>query len=410
MVTSISERGQTGKGSRVFLTIFFFIFFAVGCGIFYPFFIQPALKIIEAKEWDRVQAVVQSSHVESHAGDDSTTYSVEITYTYQIRGETYTSDRYSFMGGSSSGYSGKKEIVDQHPPGKRIWCYVNPEDPYEAVLERGFTATMFFGLIPLIFVMVGAGGMYFTWRGSGKSKRTPLESTMATGEMRPGIVVPEEPWLPRLLHRANTLPSGEVVLESQVSPMTKVIGTLIFALIWNGIVSIFLVDVVQGWMRGRPDWFATIFLTPFLLIGIGCFVMMGYFILALANPRPKLIVNSLAVPLGGRLQLRWELSGKVEKVSDLKISLQGTEEARYRRGTSTYTDREKFYSQEISHVVPPNDMRQGRATVEIPEETMHSFEGGYNKILWSIEVHGDIKNWPDIKEEFPIIILPPQGS
>jgi hypothetical protein len=37
---------------------------------------------------------------------------------------------------------------------------------------------------------------------------------------------------------------------------------------------------------------------------------------------------------------------------------------------------------------------------------MHSFEAGHNKIIWSLRVHGDIYRWPDVKDEYPIVVLP----
>jgi hypothetical protein len=63
------------------------------------------------------------------------------------------------MGGSSSGHSGKANIVRQHPPGQKTVCYMNPTDASEAVLERGFTRDMWWGAVPLLFVLIGAGGI-----------------------------------------------------------------------------------------------------------------------------------------------------------------------------------------------------------------------------------------------------------
>lgn len=37
---------------------------------------------------------------------------------------------------------------------------------------------------------------------------------------------------------------------------------------------------------------------------------------------------------------------------------------------------------------------------------MHSFEADNNKILWNLDVHGDIKKWPDVKESFKITVVP----
>ncbi|MBK8000332.1 MAG: DUF3592 domain-containing protein [Verrucomicrobia bacterium] len=71
----------------------------------------------------------------------STTYSVDVLYSYEFNGREYRSNRYGFMTGSSSGYKGKAEIAARYQPGAKSTCYVNPADPLEAVLHRGFTAT-----------------------------------------------------------------------------------------------------------------------------------------------------------------------------------------------------------------------------------------------------------------------------
>jgi hypothetical protein len=37
---------------------------------------------------------------------------------------------------------------------------------------------------------------------------------------------------------------------------------------------------------------------------------------------------------------------------------------------------------------------------------MHSFAAPNNKIVWTIEVHGHIAGWPDVKEEYELKVTP----
>ena len=60
---------------------------------------------------EKVDMMVVSSKVKSHDSDDGTTYSPYIAYRYEVSGEEFFGDQLSFMGGSSSGYAGKAEIV-----------------------------------------------------------------------------------------------------------------------------------------------------------------------------------------------------------------------------------------------------------------------------------------------------------
>ena len=161
---------------------------------------------------------------------------------------------------------------------------------------------------------------------------------------------------------------------------------------------------------GGAPWFLTLFLVPFVLVGLGMLGAIGYFFLALFNPRPTLRVSSSAVPLGGAVELRWELDGQVHRVRRLEVALEGREEAQYQRGTSTVTDREDFARLPIAAVTDPLGMARGETAFTIPTDTMHSFASENNKIVWHLCVHGDIRMWPDVKEEFAFTVLPASSA
>jgi hypothetical protein len=52
----------------------------------------------------------------------------------------------------------------------------------------------------------------------------------------------------------------------------------------------------------------------------------------------------------------------------------------------------------------------GQTRFTIPRDTMHSFTSSNNKIIWMLHLSGDIKRWPNIKEEFEIVIRPMSRS
>jgi hypothetical protein len=84
---------------------------------------------------------------------------VDILFAYQAQGREFRSNRYNFLGGSSSGRRGKAAIVQRFRAGTKGVCFVNPQDPFEAVLDRGFTGGMWFGLIPGVFFVIGLAGI-----------------------------------------------------------------------------------------------------------------------------------------------------------------------------------------------------------------------------------------------------------
>jgi len=196
------------------------------------------------------------------------------------------------------------------------------------------------------------------------------------------------------------------MLKPSASPLAKLIGSVCVAAFWNGIVSVFVYQAWQGWRHGHSEWFLSVFLIPFVVIGLVMIGAVVYFFLALFNPRPQLTVNSNAIPLGDTLDVQWMISGRVDSLQRLRIFLEGREEATYTRGTSTYTDKEVFATVELVNTVNANEMRSGRRALAIPPGTMHSFASRNNKIIWSLRVHGEIRWWPDVSEEFPTTVLP----
>ena len=365
------------------------IFALFGTGFSFIFII-PALKVLDARDWNEVECIIDSSHVESHRGDDSTTYSVEITYHYDIDGRTYSSDRYQFMGGSSSGRSGKTKIVKAYPKGSTRTCWVNPDNPRDAVIQRNFTPIYFVILFPFVFVAVGLSLLAASLRKKLRKKDVPA--------------MPD--WMPNAALEAVGRRAGSVTLKSKGSPKAKFIGMLFFCLIWNGVVTGMLIALVKSIKSGHTEWGLVIFAAIFGAVGIGVLVGLGHSFLALFNARPKITVSTNVIPLGDTIDLKWQMTGNARKISNLSIHLEGQEAATYRRGTDTVTDTSTFTSVEIMSSDDYRDIVSGKQELTIPKNTMHSFSASNNKITWAIKVAGEIPRWPDIDESFEIIVLP----
>jgi len=199
---------------------------------------------------------------------------------------------------------------------------------------------------------------------------------------------------------------GPAVLEPKYSGSVKLLGAIVIAGFWNGIVSVFLFDVVGSFRQGHPSWFQVLFMLPFAAVGIGLLALVVYQLLALFNPRPRLELSSATIPLGGAAELKWRFAGRTNRIGQFSVTLRGIEEARYRRGTSTYTDRNTFYEMELYKTSSAGEIASGQVGFVLPREMMHSFEADNNKIIWNLDVHGDIRRWPDVKESFKITVTP----
>jgi hypothetical protein len=392
----ISDRVNPARGGLI-LGLFFSVFLVMGLLFLWMMFLKPALQIWQARAWPATPCRVISSEVRTHSDSDGSTYSVEILYEYEVDGRVYRSDRYRFLSGSSSGRAAKAAIVARFPPAKQAICYVNPGDPNDAVIERGFTGEMWFGLIPLVFVAVGLGGVGFAVRawlnksGTSIPSRSRVAVRLAT---TPALAVP------------TTIPEGSRTLKPTLPPLGRLIVALLVAAFWNGIVSVFVVHAVRGFERGRPEWFLTLFLIPFVLIGLGMIGWVGYSALALFNPRPTVQLTPGELRLGEPFAVAWQFTGRMGALERVTLELEGREEATYRRGTSTSTDKSVFARITIVESTTRDAMQRGEAKALVPGSTMHSFQAPNNKVVWNLRVHGHVPRWPDVKEEFPVTVHP----
>ena len=137
---------------------------------------------LDARSWHETQCAIVSSRVATHSGDDGNTYSVEITYDYEYDWQEYRGDRYDFSLGSSSGYERKARIVDAHPPGGEVTCYVDPDDPTRSVIDRSPGGYLLWG--PAVVALSGGrpGRLDLLLRGC---RQRPLAQTLLGWRGRP---------------------------------------------------------------------------------------------------------------------------------------------------------------------------------------------------------------------------------
>jgi hypothetical protein len=402
-ISSRRKKGEMTRGARWVVGLFFGMFLAVGLAATYAFAVRPWVKVWAARSWTPVTCHILSSEVTEHHGD-STTYGVAIAYVYEIDGRAYEGTRYDFTTGSSSGRKAKKAIVANYREGRETVCYVNPANPAEAVIERSRVRDWGFGLMPLVFVLVGAGGVVFSVRGqrkAGAQNRSAgewrrSEKTRFTTRTAPLEDFSEEA-------RA----AGAAELKPVQSRVGMLVGLVVFALFWNGIVSVFVVNIIGDAMRGGGiGWVFLLFLLPFVGIGLFLIGLVVRQAMSLANPVPRLIVSRRAFSPGETVELTWRFDGARRRLKDARLWLEGREEATYRRGTDTKTDKEVFATLEIAAVSGLASGEPSQATVRLPERLMHSFKSDNNRVSWSLRVTGSIRLWPDVDEEFAISIMP----
>jgi hypothetical protein len=247
----------------------------------------------------------------------------------------------------------------------------------------------------LVFVLVGAGGIVYTLRSGFQARRARAGETASSGF---GVVAPDA--------GSPGGASGPVELTPGASPVAKLVGVVLIALFWNGITSVFLFQMVEGWRTGAGDGCLTAFLVPFVLVGLLLIYGIFHQFLLLFVPRPRLTLSRGWLAPGEPAQLQWRFSGSASRIQKLRIVLEGSEMVRYRRGTDTHTATEVFFSRAVAELQHSSQIAAGTARLEVPAGTMPSFEAEDNKILWKLKVICEVPNWPDNEEEYPLVVLP----
>lgn len=295
-----ATRPVTGMAGTRWLALFFTVFLLMGGLTTYFLFVRPLVNIQRARSWQSVPCRVISSSVQSHSGSKGgTTYSVDILYAYAVDGKDYRSNRYDFMGGSSSGYNGKDAIVKRYRPGTKATCFVDPHDPAQAVLQRNFTPGMLVGLIPLVFLFIGVGGLVWVFVGGGRS---------------PKVMPPSEgmaPWL-----RRADWAAGRIIASAKPA----MIGVWVFAGVWNLIAAPFLTILMTEFARSGNRLLLIGLIFP--VIGFGL-IIWAIYVTARWKKFGESVLEMTMVPgmVGGALQGTIRLSHFVRPADGFKLKL-----------------------------------------------------------------------------------------
>ena len=115
----------------------------------------PVLADIGTSDWNATDGVITESGVDTSSdGEGGTTYCLWVEYQYTYDNETYDGDVLSFSKDNSCS-SWSEDADEDYPAGKEITVYVNPDNPYDAVLETGISGVDFTVCCILPFPLIG---------------------------------------------------------------------------------------------------------------------------------------------------------------------------------------------------------------------------------------------------------------
>ncbi|MEL7496954.1 MAG: DUF3592 domain-containing protein [Planctomycetota bacterium] len=416
----ISEPSASNpSGGSGCLILFGAIFASAGGFFLYLMFISPWLQSRAAQDWPAATCKITNARIESHQDDDGTSYSAEFEYDYTVDAVEYQGDRFSFA--NFSGSRGRAQsLLKKYPIGSQQTCHYNPADPTDVVLDRdNSNLQTWFVFLPVIFILIGGaimlGGLFGLFkRGNSVSGSVDAsEATLPAASIAAGIKASEAGWgIQTEADRLDEEWAAPRKLKTTSSRMVAFIGIGIAAIFWNGILSFMFFNAIGDLFKDGFEFgniLMGLFFVPFFLVGIALIGFTLYYFLSLFNPTVEVAITTGAVPIGGEVDLAWEIEGKSERIKKLTIEIHGVQSVRYVRGTDTVTETNIFELITVASLDDPKDIPFGSATITIPTDTMHTFEADNNKILWSVNVHGDIPWGPDVFESFSFRVTPNIG-
>lgn len=387
---ALSDQSPQASQSTFPLVIFFGIFTAIGLG-FTCFVVVPgATRYLSSQTWIETPATVIWSRVESHSGSKGgSTYSVDLFYRYKFQGREYHSNSYNLMSGSSSGRDSKQAIIDSHPPNSTLTCYVNPQKPWQAAVDRDLGAGILFGLIPLFFLGIGFGGMIWALKNRRADTARPIDP-VSSKAARPEPI----PDLP------------ERILNAGKTRWINLFAALFICAFWNGIVSIFVGIAWSAWKKGNPEIFLMIFLIPFVLVGTVLFLNVPYRLLMVFLARFELRLNPGTLKTGGTATLTWKRIGGFGQPKSISLRLTGTEVATWQNGKSR-SSATSFFHDEVLADLSLNSIAANRpVAIKLPESAVPTFKGDSNKIVWKLRMEVTLPGFPKITDDHEIDVRP----
>jgi len=323
------------------------------------------------------------------SGKNGTTYRPEFTFEFvDEHGRKIEARGYDNWDVYSSGYSGKKKVLDSYQVGQTCECWYDPKDPGRAVLVRRVSWMYLFALIPFLFVLVGAAIVRHSLRSGGRGA-SPESRAFKERGFKKGKKE-EKP--------LTTRPGRVLALAlSPENANEPGIGCLIFAAVLaaSGVV------VYMEWAKSL--WGLALALFVLGLIGTVITIM------SLANRRRlrkvQVEVNAAKLIPGQKLECWVSISGQTE-MNSLTIRLVCEERATYRQGTSTRVDKRKVVDEQLAEEttikIDPLEPFELRGATRVPEDAMHTFKADRNEIAWFLQVDCDIPRWPDSHYSYPL--------
>lgn len=363
------------------------------------------LQLHDASAWMRVDGKVIDVQLTTEADGIQ---QVKVSYVYRWEGALRPGNVASFIRRGSSElhrhHFDLLQLAQVHEAPVDVW--VNPRRPEESVVFRDVDrGLLLHGAVGLMFFLPCAGiGLHGI--------------ALLVDDRRAGRRAARGAFLPRI---AATPVQGrfELVDAEDTWRGHGAIGCA--ALFWNSItwtfVAVMGMQISQGELQGAGAVVGTLFMVPFVLLGIGLIVAWGKRLaVTFRMPAGRLSLSSWPIHPGDAVEalfrrpLRGARGG--EELLLLGVALQVHEEATYDVGTDSRTDKATSRSLELEPTDSGIDARgiHARFLFELPLEGPCSFRSRSNLVTWRVHLTLQASGYPKDDSDFDLLVLPPGAA
>jgi uncharacterized protein YjbI with pentapeptide repeats len=394
-VSAVQPRPGISNG-RVILAFFKLAILGTGLGMFYFNCVLPQKVAARSAGWVRTPCLITVSESVIPTAEDDSFFPWHLEYQYRDpqshqprEGTRFNfNPKFTFVG------SDDPAARNAYVPGTRTYCYVDPQDASNAVLQRsighgGPAVAVSLGLIA--FGLYLTVGRLFAVKGTAGIPPDHLNLLDNATINRSGLPLGYPP--PPAVHGPISYRSTELRLQQYVG-MLKAAMFFVTVAVTAGLGLYFF--------GGR----GLIWLTSIIPGVIAFFMAVAAFrrLKKLTAPAVELV---LIRPLeqGKSVDLQWALTGNAGAVDLLNISLVGHEEATYRRGTDTLTDKRALPDEPLLQARNAGRSGHGESSINLSPSHMHTFTARNNVLRWELKV--EISTPAGIVQDlFPVIIYP----
>jgi hypothetical protein len=295
-----------GAMKKGYIVAYLFFLPFLGCGAFTGYLsLAHFFESYQSYSWTPTPAKINKARYgEANSGDGTTVY-VDAGYTYTIEGEKIRGTRVGIVDEGGFGFvfkSRAKELEHYRRNNLIFTCFVNPENPYDAVLFQApvWDYLFFLSIFTLVFGGVGFGGMYLMFRGGKAENREDKRKQEH----------PVEPWLWN-----DDWRDGKISSNIKTSTWTM----WAIAVFWNAISSPILFVFSDEWAKGNH---AIIIGLLFPLVGSGLlYVAIRSSLVWWKYGRSFLELSTFPASIGGHLRGNIHLSSPLQAESEIELVL-----------------------------------------------------------------------------------------